>query len=161
MGRGKLKYALAIFKINVDAFPYAYNVYDSYGEALLAYGDRQAAIDNYKKSVSLNPENDNGIEVLQNLGEPTNDLVFKVPAEHLKLMEGEYLATHDEDWRIVVEVNDGVLKCVDKYYKFTLVPIGDNQFVNPRFGALWRVEINDSGGKPVLHFGKYRFPKVE
>ena len=161
MGREELEKVIAIFKINVEAFPYAYNVYDSYGEALLKQGAREEAIENYKKSVKLNPGNENGIKVLNDLGESTEDLLFKVPIEHLKLLEGEYLATHDEDWRIVVEVNSGVLKCEDKYYKFTLVPIGDNQFVNPRFGALWRFDTNDQDAKPMMLFGKYKFPKVK
>ena len=90
---------------HVDAFPYAFNVYDSYGEALLAQGAREEAIENYKKSIKLNPDNESGIKVLNDLGESTEDLLFKVPVEHLKLLEGEYLATHDDDWRIVVEMN--------------------------------------------------------
>ena len=64
MGKGDLEKAIAIFKLNVDAFPYAYNVYDSYGEALLAQGAREEAIENYKQSVQLNPDNENGIKVL-------------------------------------------------------------------------------------------------
>ncbi len=161
LGREELEKAFAIFKLNIQAFPYAFNVYDSYGEALLAQGAREEAIENYRQSVKLNPENENGIKVLKDLGESTEDLLFKVPIEHLKLLEGEYLATHDEDWRIVVELNSGVLKCEDKYYKFTLVPIGDNQFVNPRFGALWRFDTTDPDVKPIMLFGKYKFPKVK
>lgn len=153
--------AIAIFKLNTEAFPYSFNVYDSCGEALLKKGAREEAIENYKKSVKLNPENENGIKVLNDLGESTEDLLFKIPIEQLKLLEGEYLATHDEDWRIVVEVNNGVLKCEDKYYKFTLVPIGDGKFVNPRFGALWRFDTNDPDAEPVMLFGERKFNKVK
>ena len=161
MGKGDLEKAIAIFKINVDAFPYAFNVYDSYGEALLAQGAREEAIENYKQSVKLNPGNENGIKVLRGLGESTDDLLFKVPIEHLKRLEGEYIATHDEGWRIVVEVNSGVLKCEDRYYKFTLVPIGDDKFVNPRFGALWRFDTTDPDAKPIMLFGERKFNKVK
>ncbi len=76
-------------------------------------------------------------------------------------MEGEYIATHDEGWRIVVEVNSGVLKCEDRYYKFTLVPIGDDKFVNPRFGALWRFDTTDPDAKPIMLFGERKFNKVK
>ena len=38
-----------IFKLNAKAFPKSYNVYDSYGEALLENGEQEAAIENYKK----------------------------------------------------------------------------------------------------------------
>jgi tetratricopeptide (TPR) repeat protein len=147
--------------LNIEAFPYTFNVYDSYGEVLLAQGNKEEAIENYKKSVQLNPDNDNGIKVLKDLGESTDDILFEVPIEQLKRLEGEYLATHDEDWRITVEVNNGVLKCEDKYYKFTLVPIGDNQWVNPRFGALWRFDTTDLDAKPIILFGKRKFNKVK
>ena len=161
MGKGDLESAIAIFKINVDAFPYAFNVYDSYGEALLESGAKSEAIENYKKSISLNPDNAHGIKVLQGLGESTDDLMYKVPPEHLKRLEGAYVGTHDETWRITVAMSNGVLKCEDKYYKFTLVPIGDDRFVNPRFGALWRFDTSNPDVEPVLLFGEHIFNKVK
>ena len=51
--------------------------------------------------------------------------------------------------------------CEDKYFKFTLVPIGDDRFVNPAFGALWRFDTNDQDAKPMMLFGKYKFKKVK
>ncbi len=161
MGKGDLEKAGIVFKINVDAFPYAFNVYDSYGEALLAQGDKENAIENYKKSVQLNPDNEHGIKVLKDLGESTDDLLFKVPVEHLQRLEGEYLGIQDESWKITVEVNKGVLKCEDKYYNFTLVPIGEDRFVNPRFGALWRFDTSDPDVDPMMLFGKHQFRKVK
>jgi glyoxylase-like metal-dependent hydrolase (beta-lactamase superfamily II) len=56
--------AAAMFKINVELFPESWNVYDSLGEALLAAGDREAAIAMYEKSLEINPENTNGREAL-------------------------------------------------------------------------------------------------
>lgn len=161
LSRGELEKAIEVFKINVDAFPYAFNVYDSYGEALLKHGAREEAIENYKHSIRLNPDNQNGINVLRDLGESSDDLLYKVPVDHLKRLEGEYLATHDDTWRITVEVNGGVLKCEDRYYKFTLVPIDDNKFVNPRFGALWRFDTSDQEVNPVMLFGERKFNKVK
>ncbi len=161
MGKGDLNKAIAVFELNIEAFPYAFNVYDSYGEVLLEQGKRDKAIQNYKKSIQLNPDNDNGIRVLKDMGVSTEDIVVKVPAEHLNRLAGEYLATHDETWRIQVEVDDGLLKCEDKYYNFTLVPIGENKFVNPRFGALWRFYAKDPNADPVLLFGERRFNKVK
>lgn len=161
MAKGALDKSIAILKLNVDAFPYAFDVYDSYGEALLKKGAREEAIHKYKQSVKLNPDNESGIQVLKDLGEHTEDLIYKIPIEQLNRLEGEYLATHEEDWKIVVEVQNGLLKCKDKYYDFTLVPIADNQFVNPRFGALWRIETNKQDGQPMMLFGKFKFPKVK
>lgn len=80
LGRKEFEKAIAIFKINADAFPDAYNVYDSYGEALLAQGDREEAIENYKKSVELNPGNGNGVDILKGLGISTDDLIDRLSA---------------------------------------------------------------------------------
>lgn len=52
---GHVSSALEVFKLNVALFPDSWNVYDSYGEALLASGDREAAIKNYGKALELNP----------------------------------------------------------------------------------------------------------
>ncbi|MEZ4951118.1 MAG: tetratricopeptide repeat protein [Saprospiraceae bacterium] len=65
---GRAKEAAEVFKIAVDAFPNSFNTYDSYGEALLALGQKEKAIFNYKKSLELNPENENGKRVLRELG---------------------------------------------------------------------------------------------
>ena len=159
LGKGELDKAIAVLKTNADAFPCSFNVHDSYGEALLARGAKQEGIEAYKQSVRLNPSNDNGIRVLKELGESTDDLLFRVPAEHLKRLEAEYVGTHDAGWRISVKVDQGVLKCVDRYYDFTLVPIGNDRFVNPRFGALWRFDAADPEKDPVLLFGQRRFTK--
>ena len=161
MGKGDLEKAIAVFKLNVDAFPYAFNVYDSYGEALMTQGAKEEAIEIYRQSVRLNPDHENGIKVLKELGEPTDDLLFKVPIEHLNRLEGEYLATHDESWRIVVEISNGVLKCEDKFYEFTLVPIGQDKYVNPKLGALWRFDAADPDADPVMLFGERKFKKVK
>ena len=64
---GKKKEAIEIFKINVEAFPKSGNVYDSLGEAYLADGDKKLALANYSKSVELDPSNENGKKVLEEL----------------------------------------------------------------------------------------------
>ena len=51
--------ALSIFKLNVSLYPKSANTYDSLGEIQEMMGDRKAALVNYKKSLSLNPENKN------------------------------------------------------------------------------------------------------
>lgn len=64
----RLDEALFVLKLNVEAFPNSANVYDSYGEILLLTGKKTEAIENYKKSVEINPKNRNGIKVLSELG---------------------------------------------------------------------------------------------
>ncbi len=65
--RNKIKEAIAIFKINIEAFPQSFNVYDSLAETYMANGDKELAIKNYKKSVELNPNNENAVRQLENL----------------------------------------------------------------------------------------------
>ena len=48
------------FRLNRDLFPESWNVYDSYADALLASGDREGAIANYRKSLELNPGREAG-----------------------------------------------------------------------------------------------------
>ncbi len=70
MGQRKLEDAIAIFKLNVEAFPESANTYDSLGEAYMNHGDRELAIWNYKKSLELNPGNDNAKVMLKKLEAP-------------------------------------------------------------------------------------------
>ncbi|HKQ09210.1 MAG TPA: serine hydrolase [Blastocatellia bacterium] len=63
----KIKEAIEIFKLNVEAFPNSSNVYDSLAEAYMENGDKALAIQNYKKSIELNPDNANGVEMLKRL----------------------------------------------------------------------------------------------
>ena len=62
------KNAATVFELNVKEHPNHFGVYDSYGEVLLLMGDTVGAIENYQKSVTLNPKNRGGIRVLQSLG---------------------------------------------------------------------------------------------
>lgn len=59
--------AIAVFRMNTEAFPDSFNTYDSLGEAYAAKGDKKSAIKNYEKSVKLNPGNQNGIQMLEKL----------------------------------------------------------------------------------------------
>jgi len=59
--------AVEILKFNVETFPESFNAYDSYAEALMKSGDTEDAIVNYKKSLELNPENNNAREMLRTL----------------------------------------------------------------------------------------------
>jgi len=60
--------AAQVLELGIEAYPEAFNLYDSYGEVLRNLGKTKEAIDNYQKSVRLNPENENGIRMLKELG---------------------------------------------------------------------------------------------
>src|SRR5918993_711636 len=114
---GKVKEAAAIFQLNTIAFPKSSNVYDSYGEALMALGNKTDALENYKKSVKLNPGNENAIKILKDNGVKTDDLIKKVPIEYLKLLEGEYLSADNKEWKINFEIAEGILFGKDRGYR--------------------------------------------
>ncbi len=59
--------AIEIFKLNAEAYPKSSNVYDSLGEAYTKSGERELAIENYQKSLDLNPENENAKKMLEEL----------------------------------------------------------------------------------------------
>jgi tetratricopeptide (TPR) repeat protein len=66
----KLKQAIRIFQLNVEAYPNSGNTYDSLGEAYMDDGNKPQAIANYKRSLQLNPGNNNAIKMLQKLNAP-------------------------------------------------------------------------------------------
>jgi tetratricopeptide (TPR) repeat protein len=59
--------AIRIFQLNVQLHPQSWNVYDSLGEAFMKNGDKQLAIQNYTKSLDLNPKNNNATQMLKKL----------------------------------------------------------------------------------------------
>ena len=67
MRKKQYQEAIKIFKLNVEAYPESFNVYDSLGEAYMENGDKELAIQNYEKSLELNPDNENGKKMLEKL----------------------------------------------------------------------------------------------
>ncbi|CAM1341301.1 serine hydrolase [Tenacibaculum aestuarii] len=65
--RGFYKKAIDLFTLEVLYFPESYDAYDSLGEAYLKDGQKKKAIENYQKSLDLNPENTNAVEKLKKL----------------------------------------------------------------------------------------------
>jgi len=59
--------AIRIFKLNVEAFPDIANTYDSLGEAYMINGDKESAINNYKKALELQPGSANALKMLKKL----------------------------------------------------------------------------------------------
>lgn len=59
--------AIAIFAENAKQHPNSFNAYDSLGEAYMNAGNKELAIKNYKKSLELNPHNDDGRKMLEKL----------------------------------------------------------------------------------------------
>ena len=67
MDRGDLEGAVAVCTLNVELFPEASNPYDSLGEAYMKAGEKELAIQNYAKSLELDPKNTNAVRQLMKL----------------------------------------------------------------------------------------------
>jgi len=62
--QGMVEEAVGVFRFNVELYPESGNPYDSLGEALIAIGDLEGALENYETSVRLDPGNDNGVAMI-------------------------------------------------------------------------------------------------
>jgi len=69
LSRGDADGAIKLFLKNAQAYPESSNVYDSLGEAYAAAGKKELAIENYEKSLKLDPKNKNAEEWLKKLKE--------------------------------------------------------------------------------------------
>jgi len=66
-GMKKPTEALRIFQLNVELHPNSWNAYDSLGETYAKDGKKDLAIENYQKSLDLNPKNDGAVKMLAEL----------------------------------------------------------------------------------------------
>lgn len=67
LGDDRFEAAIAVFRRNVERFPESANTWDSLGEAYLEAGELEAALENYQRSVELNPANDNGRAAIERI----------------------------------------------------------------------------------------------
>lgn len=56
--------ALEIFRLNTQLYPNEYNTFDSLGECLLLLNKRDEGIKAYKRSLELNPKNENARKII-------------------------------------------------------------------------------------------------
>ena len=72
LGENRTKDAIAIFQLNTEAFPTEYNTWDSLAEAYLADGQRDLAIQYYRKVLELRPGDENATRMLRQMGVVVN-----------------------------------------------------------------------------------------
>jgi len=63
--RKQVNEAIAVLKLNVEAYPQSANVYDSLAEAYLISGDREKAIENYRKALAIDPTMESAKQALK------------------------------------------------------------------------------------------------
>jgi len=59
--------AIQYFKFNVANYPDSFNAYDGLGDAYLLINDKNKALENYEKSLRLNPNNENAKQMIDKL----------------------------------------------------------------------------------------------
>lgn len=59
--------AIQVFHLNVQAYPQSANPYDSLGEAYMASGNKELAIENYEQALAINPNLPSAIDALEKL----------------------------------------------------------------------------------------------
>ncbi|MFT5435547.1 MAG: CubicO group peptidase (beta-lactamase class C family) [Ulvibacter sp.] len=146
LGNEKVENALAIFKLNAETFPDSANAYDSYGEALLANGDKEKAIENYLKSVKINPGNDYGIKVLGELGVNTENLAKPIVIDE-KVLEryiGKY-ALSSEFIITVTKVGSKMMAQATGQGEFEIYPKSDTVFYLKVVEAQVTFNLNEIG----------------
>jgi tetratricopeptide (TPR) repeat protein len=67
LNQGLAKEAIEIFDFNVQRYPESANAHDSLAEAYLKAGDKQMAARHYRRSLELNPQNENAGKMLKGL----------------------------------------------------------------------------------------------
>jgi tetratricopeptide (TPR) repeat protein len=72
LGNNDIAGALKIFTLNTEFFPEAFNTWDSLAEAYMVRGDDDLAIEYYRKSLELNPKNDNAVAMIERIQERAN-----------------------------------------------------------------------------------------
>lgn len=86
-----MKGAARVFEANMERFPESFNVYDSYAEAMLYSGKRKQAIKYYERSLELNPNNQNGKDMLARMGVSyTEQSLVKLSSADMDLYVGTY-----------------------------------------------------------------------
>ena len=67
LNENKINEAIAVFTIQTQEFPENANAFDSLAEALMKAGNKSEAIRNYKKSLEIDPENENARKMIEKL----------------------------------------------------------------------------------------------
>ncbi len=147
--KGEVETALALFKLNVEAFPEASNPYDSLGEAYMEQGDTEQAVANYKKSLELNPGNTNAVEMLAKMGVAWTPDAATVDPAVLETYVGDYQLA--PSFFITVTLEEGRLMAqATGQQKFEIFPQSETEFYYTVVEAQITFNRNDAGAVESL-----------
>lgn len=153
--QGDLATATRLFELNVEQFPEASNPYDSLGEAYLEAGDSTRAIANYRKSLELNPGNDNARRILaERLGVEAEETAVEVPDAALASYVGQY-ELHPGFLIEITREGSGLYAQATGQNRLELIPLSATEFAVQGIDA--RIEFPAEAGAVapslVLHQG--------
>ena len=125
---------IEIFDFNEEKNPSSANAYDSRGEAYKAMGEKEKSIDDYLKSLKLNPGNQNTMDMLKSMDfeYDQENLIKKLKPKELLKYVGNYRSKYSgNDILLIIEAVDGALKihAENTLPLQELVPYGDNLFL--------------------------------
>jgi len=120
---GKAKEAIEILKLNVEAYPQSSAAYSSLGEAYLAAGQKELAIQALKKALELNPQSENIALRLNGLEGKAAAVDPKVYASYAGEYEGGpvRISVSQESEKLMIQVNG--------QRKLEMVPESDTVFL--------------------------------
>lgn len=146
MGSDKVAEANKVFQLIIEAFPKSSNAYDSLGESLMNLGKNDLAIKNYRKSVALNSNNQNGIDFLKKLGDDVSDLEkeVKVSDAILETYIGKYELMPGFILTVTKEGNQLKTQATGQQ-AFDIFPKSENEFYLKVVNAQLVFNKNDDG----------------
>ena len=147
MRADKVADANKIFQLITEEFPNSSNAYDSLGESFMELGKNDLAIKNYRKSVVLNPNNQNGIDFLKQLGDDVSDLEkeVKVSDAILETYVGKYELKPGFVLAVTKEGNQLKTQATGQP-AFDIFPKSENEFYIKAFNAQLAFYKNEDGG---------------
>jgi len=160
---GNIHEAIEVFKLNTVLHPDSWNVYDSLGEAYALSGNNERAIQNYSKSIQINPDNTNGRRMLEKLHHPelaelTGNYEFYIDYRYVLLdiyiEKGELLGAIDGDDPLHIEPVDFVRLEFKSAYRDKMYFI---TFQKSQEGDISKIKWND---KNKIFFAEKRRPSI-
>ena len=127
LNRKKIDEAIAVFLLNIREYPESANVYDSYAEALMEKGDKEQAIHNYKKSLEINPGNDNAVMMLAKMGVTVDIPVPEIDTVILESYVGTYELVPGFDI-VITRKEDGLIAQATGQSAFPIYPKKEDDF---------------------------------
>lgn len=144
MQRGEIETAIAVFALNVEAYPDSWNPYDSLGEAYLVAGDSVRAAESYQQALARNPVAPSALDALDRLGvEPAIEAVT-VPEEALAAYVGRYALGRGVEVEVTRE-GDTLFAEATGRPKLELLPVSETRFYVPQVDVSISFVRSDDG----------------